>query len=106
MLSPDQQRFFFQAVVARLEQCFEDYFEQSMSSSIESMTVMAETRYNQCIKDLIMAFPVKGIRAYGNDLHVKCEVDNGTVKVIYSEQLRLMETGEATAGETHVKHPR
>lgn len=106
MLSPDQQRFFFQAVVGKLEQCFEDYFEQSMSSSIDSMAVMAQVRYNQCIKDLIMEFPVKGIGAYGTDLYVTCEVDNGAIKVIYSEQLRLMETGEATAGETHVKHPR
>lgn len=106
MLSPDQQRFFFQAVVGKLEQCFEDYFEQSMSLSIDSMAVMAEVRYNQCIRDLIVAFPVKGISAYGTELHVKCEVDKGAVKVIYSEQLRLMETGEATVGETHVKHPR
>jgi hypothetical protein len=107
MLSPDQQRFFFQAVVGKLEQCFEDYFEQSMSSSVESMAVMAEVRYNQCIRDLIAEYPLKEIRRYADELSVKCEVDRGTVKVIYSEQLALMETGEATFQEAdHAKHSR
>lgn len=107
MLSPDQQRFFFQAVVGRLEQCFEEYFEQSMSSSIESMAVMAQVRYNQCIRDLIAEYPLKAIRRYVDQLTVKCEVDRGTVKVIYSEQLALMENGEATFQEAgHAKYPR
>jgi len=106
MLTPDQQRFFFQAVVGKLEQCFEDYFEQSMSLSIESMAVMAQVRYNECIRELIAAFPIKEVRQYVDQLYVKCEVDNGTVKVIYSEQLSLMGTGEATLGVAHVKHPR
>jgi len=106
MLSPDQQRFFFQAVAGKLEQCFEDYFEQSMSSSVESMAVMAEIRYNECIKDLIANYPLKAIAPYVDQLSVTCEVDRGTVKVVYSEQLALMENGEATFGETHVKHSR
>lgn len=103
MLTPDQQRFFFQAVVGRIEQCFEDYFEQSMSSSVESMAVMAQVRYNQCIRDLIVEYPLKAIKSHADELSVKCEVDRGTVKVIYSEQLALMENGEATI---HTNQPR
>lgn len=100
MYYPSQQRFFYKAIETKLAQCYEDHFECSMAPVAQMVGVM-QVRYNEAIRELAMEFPTGIFAKYADQLFVNCEFDKGTVKVTYSEQLRLLKTGEATFGAPH-----
>lgn len=97
-----QQMEFFKNITAVLARVYDEKFDCAIHLSIDQLAANMEFEYNCRIRDMATANPKSNNLHLSVDLlSVRCHATRGGVSVEFSEELKLMETGQSSINIGH-----